>query len=862
MNGLSSAQASELLKKYGLNELRGKKQVSGLKIFLSQFTSPLIYVLVFAGLVTLFLKDFTDSLVIFAAVAINTALGFYQEFKAQKTLQALKILLAPKAKVIRDGRQQIIDARLLVPGDLVVLTIGDRVPADGVLVEATDLTVNEAILTGESGAVKKSKIQKPASRDSFGIPKSKINPKFQIQNSKKENSVFAGTIVVTGIGKMVVTKTGMETEMGKIGKVVEEVGEEKTPLQIELGKLAKILAALVGIITLGIFVLGKIRGYPALQMFTTSVAVAVAAIPEGLVVTLTVILALGMQRILRQKAIVRRLLAAETLGSVTVICADKTGTLTEGKMRVVKAVVNEEQPEAEEWLVKAAVLCNDMRDPLEEAMMKWAEENLKFLPAGRQGKIENLKSDYPRVDEVPFSPKTKIIATLHQISNIKYKISNIIFVSGAPEIVLEKSKIQSTKSKIKWLEKFEEYGKKGYRLVGFGYKKIENWKLPACRTGRKIENSDLKNLEWLGILVYEDSPRKGVKEALEECQKAGIKVKVITGDYLPTALALLAKLGLDGKKHSLTGEELEKISEEELRQRVDENVLFARTDPQQKLKIVKALRQNGEVVAMMGDGVNDAPALKQADIGIVVSEASDVARETADMVLLDSNFATIVHAVEEGRNIFENVKKVCLFLLSDSFMEVILIGGAILLGLPLPVTAAQILWVNLIEDSLPAIALAFEPKERRLMSQPPRPKNAPILDSELKFLIFIIGISLNIFLLALFYWLTRGWLHLHHIQTVMFVALGIDTMFVTYSCRSLRQTIFQYNPFANKVLNGAIFFGFLLLLAGVYLPGLQKLLGTHPLGWEEWAFILALGIISLLAIEGGKLVFIKNDKIK
>jgi len=848
MNGLSSAQASEFLKKYGPNELRGKKQVSGLKIFLSQFTSPLIYVLVLAGLVTLFLKDFTDSLVIFAAVAINTALGFYQEFKAQKTLQALKSLLAPKAKVIRDGRQQIIDARLLVPGDLVVLTIGDRVPADGVLVEATDLTVNEAILTGESAPVKKCKMQN-------------ANLKIEMKNSKlanlkKENLVFAGTTVVTGIGKMVVTKTGMETEMGKIGKVVEEVEEEKTPLQIELGKLAKILAVVVGIITLGIFVLGEIRGYPALQMFTTSVAVAVAAIPEGLVVTLTVILALGMQRILRQKAVVRRLLAAETLGSVTVICADKTGTLTEGKMRVVKAVVNEEQPEAEEWLVKAAVLCNDMRDPLEEAMMKWAEEKLKV-------KSEKLKVDYPRIDEIPFSPKTKIIATLHRHSRSGRMDSPgvedlVLFVSGAPEVVISKCQMSNGKWQI-WKERFEEYGRKGYRLVGFAYKKIENWKL-------KIENSDLKNLEWLGILIYEDPPRKGVKEALEECQKAGIKVKVITGDYLPTALALLEKLKVKSEKlkvnEMITGEELEKISEEELRKKVGNIVLFARTDPQQKLKIVRALKENGEVVAMMGDGVNDAPALKQADIGIVVSEASDVARETADMVLLDSNFATIVHAVEEGRNIFENVKKVCLFLLSGSFAEVILIGRAILLGLPLPVTAAQILWVNLIEDSLPAIALAFEPKERRLMSQPPRPKNAPILDSELKFLIFIIGIFLNIFLLALFYWLTRGWLHLHYIQTVTFVALGIDTMFVTFSCRSLRQTIFQYNPFANKVLNGAILFGFLLLLAGVYLPGLQKLLGTHPLGGEEWVFILALGIISLLAIEGGKLVFVKNDKIK
>ncbi len=837
MNGLTSAQATELLKKYGLNELRGKKQVSALKIFLSQFTSPLIYILVFAGAVTLFLKDFTDAIVIFAAVVINTILGFYQEFKAQKTLVALKSLLAPKAKVIRDGKQQEIDTRFLVPGDLVVLAIGDRVPADGVLVEATDLTVNEAILTGESVPIKKFQIQNS---------KFQTNSKFQIQNSKKENLVFAGTTVVTGIGKMIVVKTGMETEMGKIGKAVEEVEEEKTPLQIELGRLAKILAIVVGVITLGIFILGELRGYPALQMFTTSVAVAVAAIPEGLVVTLTVILALGMQRILRQKAIVRRLLAAETLGSVSVICADKTGTLTEGKMRVVEAVVNENQPDAKEWLIKAAILCNDMRDPLEIAMMEWAEENLKF-------KIENLKSDYPRADEIPFSPQTKIIATLHQN---KFDAGQaLLFVSGAPEVVLEKSKFQSaswrTKSKIKWLKKLEEYGNKGYRLVGFAFKIIENWKL-------KIENSDLKGLEWLGILVYEDPPRRGVKEVLAECQRAGIKVKVITGDYLPTAMALLEKLGLDGPEHALTGEELEKISEEELKRRVDEIVLFARTTPQQKLKIVRALKENGEVVAMMGDGVNDAPALKQADIGIVVSEASDVARETADMVLLDSNFATIVHAVEEGRNIFENVKKVTLYLLSCSFTEIILIGGSLLLKLPLPITAAQILWINLVQDSLPAIALAFEPKEKELMGEPPRLKETSILDFQMKVLIFIIGILTDFFLLGLVIFALKGLLPFFFSQTMIFVSLGIISSFIIFACRSLRRSLFQYNPFGNKVLTSSVILGLGLLLTAVYLPYFQIFLRTKPLGMKEWIFPFFLGLVNLLAIEITKWFFLKK----
>ncbi|MFQ6003762.1 MAG: cation-translocating P-type ATPase, partial [Candidatus Zixiibacteriota bacterium] len=522
--------------------------------------------------------------------------------------------------------------------------------------------------------------------------------------------------------------------MGKIGKRVEKVEEEKTPLQVQLGKLARILAIAVGGITLLIFLFGEYLGYEPLQMFTTSVAIAVAAIPEGLVVTLTVILALGMQRILAKKAVVRKLISAETLGSVTVICADKTGTLTEGKMRVVDAATSNQQPATREMLIRAAILCNDMRDPLEVAMWEWAEKELKTQKAN----VKTIQEKYPRLDEIPFSPKHKYIATLHP---------GLLFISGAPEVILGKCKIQNAKIKL-WQRKLNEYGDKGYRLVGFGYKKTKKGK-------RKISHEDLKDFEWLGILVYEDPVRKGVKTALKECQKAGIKVKVITGDYVSTAVAILKQLDLklDTETQVMEGEELERISEKELAKRVAEVVLFARTNPEQKFKIVQALKEKGGVVAMTGDGVNDAPALKTADIGIVVGEASDVAKETADMVLLDSNFATIVHAVEEGRTIFENIKKVVLYLLADSFTEVILIGGSLALRLPLPVTAAQILWVNLVEDTLPGIALAFEPEEKEVMDEPPRPRGAPILDLELKTLIFIIGIFTDLVLFALFYWL-------------------------------------------------------------------------------------------------------------
>jgi Ca2+-transporting ATPase len=815
--GLSPKEASGKLEKFGPNELARKPSHSNLKILVSQFKSPLIYILVFAGWVTIFLREFTDAAVIFSAVIINAVLGFWQERKAQKSLEALRSLLTPQAAVIRDGQQEVVEVREIVPGDLVVLTIGTRIPADGILLEATDFSVNEAILTGESMPVKKLETE---------------NLKLKTDEIKKENMAFMGTIVTTGIGKMLVSKTGMETEIGKIGKRVIETEEEETPLQIQLGKLAKVLAIVVGVVALLIFLLGEFFGYGPVEMFTTSVAVAVAAIPEGLVVTLTVILALGMQRILKRKAIVRKLLAAETLGSVSVICVDKTGTLTKGELQVVKDDFTDQ-----ELGIKAAILCNDMRDPLEVAMMDWAEEKLKT----ENLKLKTIQENYHRLDEMPFSPQTKIIATLHP---------GLLLVSGAPEVVLRQCKGQSVKGKV-WEKKFNEHGEKGYRLVGFAYKRVH-------RAKSKVHSSDLKDLEWLGILIYEDPVRGGVKLALKECQQAGIKIKVITGDYTSTALAVLEQLDLklDPKTQVIDGQELEKISKTELKKRVRNLILFVRTSPEQKLKIVEALKENDEVVAMMGDGVNDAPALKQADIGIVVGEASDVAKEIADMVLLDSNFATILYAVEEGRTIFENIKKVVLYLLSDSFTEVILIGGSLVLGLPLPVTAAQILWVNLVEDTLPGVALAFEPGEKEVMEELPRPRGMSILDKELKVLIFLIGISTDLILLALFYWLLKGFLHLHEIQTVMFVALGINSLFYIFACRSLRKPIFRYHFLGNKFLVISVLFGFLLLGMAVYFPPLQFLLKTHPLGVVEWLFLFGIGFFNLLAIEGTKWVFI------
>ena len=800
--GLTIKEAEEKLAQHGPNELEKKKDLGALKVLLSQFTSPLVYILVIAAIVTFLLGDTLDSTVIFLAVLINTVLGFYQEHKAQKALSALSDLLEPEAKVIRDGQQQVIKASLIVPGDVCILTIGGRIPADGVLLKTSDLSINEAILTGESAAVKK----------------------------KIKASVFAGTMVTTGIARMLVSKTGMQTEIGRIGKNVSSLEDQKTPLQIQLAKLANTLAILVGIITVGIFVLGELTGYPPLETFTVSVAIAVAAIPEGLVVAVTVILALGMQRILKRKAIVRKLVAAETLGSINVIASDKTGTLTEGEMRVVDHDFIDLKLGQ-----KVAILCNDLRDPLEISMWEWAVE------AGLEPK--SLQAENPRLDEIPFSPDYKMIATLHP---------ELLLVSGAPEVILNRSQL-SGKEKDKWLEKFSEFGNQSYRLVGFAFKKVS-------KTKKKMVLSELKDLSWLGVLVYEDPIRSGVKEAFQQARKAGIEIKVITGDYLSTAQAVLRKLGLETKGKSIEGEALSKLGGEEYQTQVGRTILFARTSPEEKLNIVQALQSKGKVVAMTGDGVNDAPALKAADIGIVVNDASDVSKQIADMVLLDSNFATVIAAVREGRVIFENIKKVVLYLLSHSFTEVILIGGSIIIGLPLPVTAVQILWVNLVEDSLPGIALAYEPEEGQVMSQSPRKKRAPILDGELKLLIFVIGILTDVTLLGLFYYLSQGGFHLHYIQTVMFAALAIDSPFICLASRSLKKSAFRTNFFANRFLIFALGVSFLLLLTAIYWPPLQRLLNTHPLGLNEWLFLLALGLFNFAAIEAAKWAFLHRHR--
>ena len=774
--GLTSLEAERRLRANGVNEIKRKKRVGDWQLMLAQLQSPLIYVLLGAMIITGgLLKDKEDTMMIGIAVVFNTILGFFQERKANRALAALALVLTPKAKVKRDGQWREIEANQIVVGDLVRLEIGNKVPADGRVVKADALSCNEAVLTGESAAAEKS-----------------IN--------KVRNLVYMGTVVVGGIGEMIVEQVGSQTEFGKIAESLQETKEAATPLQRQLNKLARVLTWIVVLVSLGVAGIGLSTGMGLKEIFPVAVALAVAAIPEGLAVALTVILAIGMQRILKQKVLVRKLMAAETLGGVSVICCDKTGTLTEGKMRVVK-VLTKDCP----LLRKAAAWCNDMRDPLEVAMNDWSE----------------YRERANRLDSIPFDHKYNYIATLHP---------SLLLVSGAPEVILEKCKMPSEKRKT-ILKQFEKEAEKGQRLVGFAYRelKTENAK-------RKIDRKDIENLTWLGILVYEDPVREGVKEALKQARKAGIKIKLITGDYQFTAEAVAMKLGIEKQD------------------------VYSRIKPEQKLKIVEDLQAQGEVVAMTGDGVNDAPALQRADIGIVVSEASDVAKETADMVLLDNNFGTILKAVAEGRLIRDNLKKVLLYLMADSFAEVLIVVLSLLFRVPLAVTAGMILWINLVSDGFPNLALTAEPAEADLLLRKADRRKNWLIDGEMSLLIGLISLvsAGTAFAAFLYYWHHPGY-GLEHARSVAFSLLGLNSLVYVWSARSLHLPMWQVKWGQNRWLIAAVIAGLVLQLAGLYSDFGQKLLGTVGVDWTEWLVIGGGSLLMLIIVETVKWIY--NKKI-
>jgi len=848
--GLSKEEARRKRKVVGKNEISRKVSVTWWQVLLNQIKSPLIYVLLLAAGVTFFLGEFIDSLVIMVAVVLNTVLGFGQEYKAEKSLASLSKLLSTKALVRREGKWVKIDASLLVPGDVVRLEIGRTIPADGVLVKEDGVFVNEAILTGESVPVEKKTFElgEPFEKGEYGW----------YGKVKSVYKGFMGTVVEKGIGELLVVRTGDRTKMGKIAKKVVRKEIQVTPLQKRLKDLSKQLAILVALISVFVFVVGVFSGKEVLEVFEMAVALAVAAIPEGLVISLTVILTVGMGRILKRKALVRKLLAAETLGGVDVICLDKTGTITEGKMEAIGGVVSPDAKVLErlecgrtitcDWLVKGAVLCNDLRDPLELAMNKWAEEGLR----------KSFNKQHPRIDGLPFDHKYRYIVTLHDFVD---EGGQVEFISGAPEVVLDKCVVDPDLKK-KWGAAFGRLGNKGYRLVGFGYKKLKGNK-------KKLERSQVKGYNWVGVIVYDDPVREGVKKSLEGAKKAGIDVKVITGDYKETAWAVIRQAGLVrgnlDKRRVVVGKELRGLKEgeipKEVIKRIRGAVLFARITPEQKLLIVKILQDMGHTVAMTGDGVNDAPALKQADIGIVVSEASDVARETADMVLMNNNFDTILAAVEEGRGIFDNLRKVLLYLLADAFAEVLLVIASLILGWPLPLLAVQILWINLVSDGFPYLALTVEPKEDGLLARKPIGKEVKILNKEMLWLIVTISTMAGIMTLGAF-----GWYYfvlgksLVISRTLAFTMLGVNSLFYVFSSRSLTKPIWEVNFFQNAWLILGVVAGLVMQLSAVYVPGLQKMFRTAPLGFYEWGLVVFGSLLLVAVVEVIKGMFMRKSK--
>lgn len=876
--GLSFKEVRKRLKFHGLNKLPDEKALSRIIILLNQLKSPLVYILLIAAGITLFLKEYTDMWVILAVVILNTVIGYFQENKANQAITKLKRLVEYKTKVIREGSRMEINVSQLVPGDIIIIEAGDKIPADARLIQVNNLQVVEAALTGES------------------LPSTKKTARLaaDLPIGDRENMVYLGTVAERGRGMAIVTATGVNSELGKVATLIKKTEEDQTPLQKRLSRFSRFLGLIFLCISIIIFLEGILRQKPFYEMLITSIAIAVAAIPEGLLVAVTVILTLGMQTILRQNALVRKLIAAETLGSTTVICTDKTGTLTEGQMMVTELTSGfdhlswqpDEAGKFKEQLVKnqhylktleIGMLCNDsvVANPKEKAE-KWQllgdPTEKALLMAGLVGGLDKdfLEKQNHRLSELPFESDIKFMATLHEYDTHH----NIIYLKGAPEKIMAMSKKLEDKGremvindKVRGqLEKsYEELSSLGLRVLAVGYKLVAKNKIDLFREDFFDKKGSLlfEGLTFVGSFGLKDPLRAEAKETIALCRQAGIKPIIVTGDHKLTTLAIAKEIGLKADSSTvLEGSEIDKLDQKAFNKAVKKINIYTRVEPRHKIRIVDALQSKGEVVAMTGDGINDAPAIKSADIGIALGSGTDVAKETSDVILLDNNFRTIVLAIKQGRAMFDNLRKIIVYLMSSSFTEMILIGGALLFGLPLPLLAVQILWVNLLADGLPNFALAFEKEEMGIMDEPPRSPNEPIMNVEMKALIFIIGIITDLMLFGVFIYLWHKTNNLDYVRTFTFIALGVNSIIYIYSCRSLKRSIWKQNPFSNLYLNISVLISMTMLAVTMYVPFLRNLLKTVPLGLNEWLGLLAIGLINITLIEITKSIFIIRSRKK
>jgi len=885
--GLSSEEAERRLREYGPNMLQEKERIGPFQIFLRQFQDVFVLMLLAAIVISLLsvfmkgaeatLEDYADSITIAVIVILNATVGFVQEYRSERAMEALREYAAPRARVLRDGKEKIIPAEQVVPGDVLLLESGDRIAADGRIIESFDLQTNEAVLTGESTPVEKHTRPVPADA-SIG---------------DRRNMVYMGTHVIYGRGRAVVTATGMNTEFGRIAGMIQEVEEKTPPLKAKLNRFAKTLTKFIIIVCAVIFVLELIREPDALQFgnmieyFMTVVALAVSAVPEGLPAIVTIALALGARELAKHNAVIRKLAAAETLGSTTVICSDKTGTLTKGEMTVRriycdnqtievtgsgyepegKFILNSDpvDPKDDETLsllLRIAVLCNNSH--LENDNGQWRvtgdpTEGALVVAAYKAGlKQEELENQYQRIGEIPFSSERKRMTTIHSAPDGEV----YAYIKGAPEVIIERcSKIYSagkegklTDHERKRILKINEgFAGNALRVLAFAYRRLPESKGSYTE---EIEN----NLVFVGLIGMIDPPREEAIKANRLCKKAGIKTIMITGDHKLTAVAIAKEIGIVEKEEDdlvLTGEELSRMSDEDFERIVEDVRVYARVSPEHKLRIVKALKKKGHIVAMTGDGVNDAPALKDADIGVAMGiTGTDVTKEAADMILMDDNFATIVNAVKHGRIIYDNIRKFAFFLMRSNFDELAVIATFALLGMPLPLTAAMILWINLVTDGGPATALSFDPPLEDVMARPPRdPKQGVLYGRLLQIMISFICQYLGttgIFILVYEYgFLAEGLGEAERLtlaRSMCFTQATLRELMIVWNCRSERRSAFRLSWTSNKFLLVSVLVSIFGTVALLYVPFLQTMFETVPLNLQQWLLVGSVATSGLLLL--------------
>ncbi len=891
-DGLAADEAERLLARYGFNELKEEKKISVWALLARQFQNVLIIILLVAVVLSVVIgvinfkpgaglpEEITDAIVIFAIVIAVVILGFIQEFRSEKAVAALKKMAALTATVVRHGADMEIPAREIVPGDIVMLSTGDRIPADLRLIEAVNLRTEEASLTGESTPVDKIIQAIPGTDIAIG---------------DRRNLAYSGTTVANGRGRGVAIATGMKTEFGQIATMLQEVEEEKTPLEKSLARTGNLLGyTSLGIVAIVVAV-GIIRGHTIMEMFIWGVSLAVAAVPEALPAVVVISLSLGVQKMVKRHALIRRLAAVETLGCTTVICSDKTGTLTQDEMTVrqvysdrrlidVSGVGYEPKGQFDfegkaldaprdaslQLLLRIGTLCNDTRLVINDGV--WdikgdpTEGSLVVL-AQKTGLLqEEANSQFPRVDEISFSSERKKMTTMHKMPE-----GIVAYSKGAPEIILnacshilrngQEAELTAERASTV-LEAARLMADDALRVLGLAYRRLPA--IPSCK-----EDSET-GMVFVGLVGMIDPPRPEAKEAIRLCEKAGIKTVMITGDHKITAMAVARELGILKKGVALSGAELDKLSEPEFENMVEEIEVYARVSPAHKLRVIEAFSKKGHVVAMTGDGVNDAPALKKADIGIAMGiTGTDVSKEAAAMVLTNDNFASIVAAVEEGRAIFQNIKKYLMFLLSANAGEVLIMLIAGLAGMPLPLVAIHLLWVNLSTDGLPALALSVDPPDPDIMAQPPRDPKSSIFSRRVLIIIAVIGVVMAATIIPMFLWkLTSGggsWQSsqnplLPEAQTMVLGTMVLFELFVVFACRSELHSIFKLGLLSNKWLVFANISSLALLFGVMYIPALQGPFHVVTLGWEDWRVMIPISLSGFAVVEILKFFFRLKDR--